>query len=82
MANIEIRIFSNIDISDMTIGILIRDKFGQDIFGTNTFYHNIKVDFQKDKEFLCTLNNVEINKIKDEYIFVNFNSLKEECFKK
>ncbi len=54
VANIEIRIFSNIDISDMTIGILIRDKFGQDIFGTNTFYHNIKVDFQKDKEFLCT----------------------------
>jgi len=37
---------------------------------------------KEDKEFLCTLNNVEINKIKDEYIFVNFNSLKEECFKK
>lgn len=37
---------------------------------------------KEDKEFLCTLNNVEINKIKDEYIFVNFNDLKEECFKK
>ena len=37
---------------------------------------------KEDKEFLCTLNNVEISKIKDEYIFVNFNSLKEECFKK
>ncbi|MCT7540097.1 hypothetical protein N5T82_09610 [Aliarcobacter cryaerophilus] len=37
---------------------------------------------KEDREFLCTLNNVEINKIKDEYIFVNFNSLKEECFKK
>lgn len=37
---------------------------------------------KEDKEFLCTLNNVEINKIKDEYIFVNFDSLKEECFKK
>ncbi|WNL34712.1 hypothetical protein QT384_08995 [Arcobacter cryaerophilus gv. pseudocryaerophilus] len=37
---------------------------------------------KEDREFLCTLNNVEINKIKDEYIFVNFDSLKEECFKK
>ena len=33
-------------------------------------------------EFLCTLDNVEINKIKDEYIFVNFSQLKEECLKK
>jgi len=33
-------------------------------------------------EFLCTLDNVEINKIKDEYIFVNFSELKEECLKK
>lgn len=37
---------------------------------------------KEENEFLCTLNNVEINKIKNEYIFVNFNSLKEECFKK
>ncbi len=37
---------------------------------------------KEENEFLCTLNNVEINKIKDEYIFVNFDSLKEECFKK
>ena len=37
---------------------------------------------KEDREFLCTLNNVEINKIKDEYIFVNFDGLKEECFKK
>ncbi len=35
-----------------------------------------------DSEFLCNLNNVEINKIKNEYIFVNFINLKEECFKK
>ena len=37
---------------------------------------------KEENEFLCTLSNVEINKIKDEYIFVNFNDLKEECFKK
>ncbi|WP_198305526.1 hypothetical protein [Arcobacter vandammei] len=37
---------------------------------------------KEESEFLCTLNNVEINKIKNEYIFVNFSNLKEECFKK
>lgn len=45
-------------------------------------YKFIFTVLKEDKEFLCTLNNVEINKIKDEYIFVNFDSLKEECFKK
>lgn len=37
---------------------------------------------KENSEFLCTLDNVEINKIKDEYIFVNFSQLKEECLKK
>ncbi|WP_141048601.1 hypothetical protein [Aliarcobacter cryaerophilus] len=45
-------------------------------------YKFIFTVLKEDREFLCTLNNVEINKIKDEYIFVNFDSLKEECFKK
>ena len=45
-------------------------------------YKFIFTVLKEDKEFLCTLNNVEINKIKDEYIFVNFDGLKEECFKK
>ena len=45
-------------------------------------YKFIFTVLKEDNEFLCTLNNVEINKIKDEYIFVNFDDLKEECFKK
>lgn len=45
-------------------------------------YKFIFTVLKEDNEFLCTLSNVEINKIKDEYIFVNFDSLKEECFKK
>ncbi|MFY9106385.1 hypothetical protein [Aliarcobacter cryaerophilus] len=45
-------------------------------------YKFIFTVLKEDNEFLCTLSNVEINKIKDEYIFVNFNDLKEECFKK
>ena len=35
-----------------------------------------------NKEFLCTANNVEINKIEDNYIFKNFSDLKEECVEK
>ena len=45
-------------------------------------YKFIFTVLKEDKEFLCTLNNVEISKIKDEYIFFYFDGLKEECFKK
>ena len=52
-ASIEIQIVSKIDASDMTLGILIRDKFGQDIFGTNTFHNGLKIDLQQGKEYIC-----------------------------
>jgi len=55
-ANIIIRVNSKIDISNMTLGFLIKDKFGQDIFGTNTFHHNIPLSFKK--------NTITIFKIK------------------
>jgi len=29
----------NEDLDEMTVGILIRDRFGNDVFGTNTFHH-------------------------------------------
>lgn len=56
LANIEVRIFSKIDIKNMTVGILLRDRFGQDIFGTNTFHYDMKIDFEKDKQYLCTFS--------------------------
>ena len=37
---------------------------------------------KEDKEFLCTMTNVEINKIENNFIFKNFNDLKEECIEK
>lgn len=52
-AKITLFITSKENEQNMTIGIMIRDKFGQDIFGTNTFYHNIKVDFEAGKSYLC-----------------------------
>ena len=47
------------------------------------FVYKFTYTILKDNiEFLCTLDNVKINKIKNEYIFINFSQLKEECLKK
>jgi lipopolysaccharide transport system ATP-binding protein len=46
---IKIKIKSKKNLKNVTVGILIRDKFGQDIFGTNTFYHNIPVNLKKNE---------------------------------
>jgi lipopolysaccharide transport system ATP-binding protein len=38
----------------MTAGILIRDKYGQDIFGTNTFHHEIDLSLQRSRITVCS----------------------------
>ena len=43
------------------------------------FTYLVKKD---NNEFLCTMTNVEINKIENNFIFKNFNDLKEECIEK
>ncbi|MBW1975137.1 MAG: ABC transporter ATP-binding protein [Deltaproteobacteria bacterium] len=35
---ITVRCYAKSDVDDLTVGILFRDRFGQDIFGTSTFY--------------------------------------------
>ena len=50
---ITIEIYSKIDIDKMTVGIMIRDKFGQDIFGTNTFHKKVPISFRKDSNYMC-----------------------------
>lgn len=35
-----------------------------------------------DGEYLCIMNNIEINRVKNEYVFINFDKQKQECFKK
>jgi lipopolysaccharide transport system ATP-binding protein len=52
-AIIETKIFSKIDIDNMTVGIRIKDKYGQDIFGTNTYHYDMKISFKKNKEYVC-----------------------------
>jgi lipopolysaccharide transport system ATP-binding protein len=39
-ANVYLRIRANKEIEDLTVGILIRDRFGQDVFGTNSHLMN------------------------------------------
>ncbi|SHO80674.1 Teichoic acid export ATP-binding protein TagH [hydrothermal vent metagenome] len=55
-SRVSIKIRALKDINDMTIGILIRDKFGQDIFGTNTYHHNIDINFESNKSYISTFD--------------------------
>lgn len=48
---IEVQFSSKIDIENMTVGILIKDKFGQNIFGTNTHHHKMLLSLRKDKDY-------------------------------
>lgn len=41
------------DIDDLTVGIIIRDKYGQDIFGTNTFHHAVAVNLKRNRMMTC-----------------------------
>lgn len=64
-AKIDVKIKANKDLSNMTIGIIIRDKYGQDIFGTNSFYHNLDINFKKNNIYLCSFSmplNIGIGK--------------------
>ena len=51
--DISIEIYSKIEVDDVTVGIHIRDKYGQDIYGTNTFYQDIKIRLKKDTYYVC-----------------------------
>ena len=55
-SKIKVEINSNTDLSDMTVGIMIRDKFGQDIFGTNTFHYELNINFEQNKKYICSFS--------------------------
>jgi lipopolysaccharide transport system ATP-binding protein len=64
-ATISVHINTKKDMPKMTVGIIIKDKFGQDIFGTNTFHHKLDVNFEANKEYLCSFEmplNIGIGK--------------------
>lgn len=48
----EIEIYSNENTKDVSLGFLIKDKFGQDIYGTNTNILGLKFDTKKESIIL------------------------------
>ncbi|WP_169975058.1 MULTISPECIES: ABC transporter ATP-binding protein [unclassified Campylobacter] len=53
--NFEIEIHSNKDLKDLSLGFLIKDKFGQDIYGTNTNLLGIDLDLKQNKRYVINL---------------------------
>ncbi|MEO1923663.1 MAG: Wzt carbohydrate-binding domain-containing protein, partial [Nautiliaceae bacterium] len=51
---INIYIKAHKTVKNQNIGILIRDKFAQDIFGTNTYYYGKHFDFDEGKRYKIT----------------------------
>ncbi|PHS58173.1 MAG: ABC transporter ATP-binding protein [Sulfurimonas sp.] len=54
IVDIEIELDAKIDVSNATIGMHIRDKFAQDIYGTNTFYKKQVMKLEANNTYLCT----------------------------
>ncbi|MDR5899060.1 ABC transporter ATP-binding protein [Halomonas vilamensis] len=44
--NIHLRLKANATLEDIALGILVRDRFGQDVFGQNTHQHQQKIAMQ------------------------------------
>jgi len=48
------------DLNNVTVGILIRDKYGQDIFGINSYHLGHRIDLQKEQKIIvvyqCAMN--------------------------
>lgn len=49
-AEVRVKIKSKINVENATVGILIRDRFGQDIFGTNTELLKVKIPLKEGEE--------------------------------
>ena len=66
---------------DITIKELTYELLNNKVVSSKTkfIYKFTYIISKDDKEFLCTVSDVEINKIEDSYIFKNFKDLKEEC---
>ena len=64
-ANIQIELKSKVDISNLNVGFLIKDRFGQDIYGTTTKNEGFEYDLKKDNSYKINFNidfNIGIGK--------------------
>jgi len=60
-STVEIGLKGNETVAEATVGILIRDKFGQDIFGTNTHHQKIPIGIDCGKKCIVKYNINELN---------------------
>ncbi len=58
---VEVGLKGNEDADAVTVGILIRDRFGQDIFGTNTAHMNIPIALKAGEECVVRYCIEELN---------------------
>ncbi len=59
-AVIKVIVESQVDLSDLAVGFMLKDRFGQEIFGTNTFHHGYDISLAK-KEKLAIVFKVQMN---------------------
>ena len=52
--NIRLQIKANANVPDITVGIMLRDRFGQDIFGTNTHLKGHPMSLKDGQEITVT----------------------------
>ena len=50
---IEVYLASDVFNDNITVGILIRDRFGQDIFGTNTYHARVPFRCEEGERYVC-----------------------------
>jgi lipopolysaccharide transport system ATP-binding protein len=53
-ASVTVRITAEQTLPDLTLGIMIRDRFGQDIFGTNSFFLKKPIHITRGKTLIAT----------------------------
>ena len=58
---IAVRLLGRERVEDLTLGILIRDKFGQDMYGTNTHHLKKKMKIEANEVILVTYGFEEFN---------------------
>lgn len=47
MGNLELTIAAEVDLPDVSVGLMIRDRFGQDVYGTNSHFLNYPISMVK-----------------------------------
>lgn len=58
---IVVRLLGREEVENLTLGILIRDKFGQDMYGTNTHHLKQKLDIQENRTVFVAYEFEELN---------------------